>query len=76
MLTIQLPGDAEARLETLAQAGGKTAAYYAQEAILDYLEDMEDYYLAEQAVADIRAGRDQTYPLEEVMKEYGLKVED
>jgi len=41
-------------------------------AILEHLDDLEDLYIAEKRLADIRAGRVKTIPLEEVMKEYGM----
>lgn len=72
MLAIRLPEEIEARLENLAKATGRTKTFYAREAILEYLEDMEDLYLAEQVLADIQAGRSKTYTLEEVKKELGL----
>ena len=73
MLAIRLPGEIENRLETLAQATGRTKTFYAREAILEHLDDLEDLYLAEQRLIDIRAGRSQTVPLEEVMKRYGME---
>ncbi|MGA2216897.1 MAG: DUF6290 family protein [Terracidiphilus sp.] len=72
MLAIRLPEEVEKRLEALAKATGRTKTFYAREAILEHLEDLEDIYLAEQRLADIHAGRVKTVPLEEVMKELGL----
>ena len=72
MLAIRLPAEIEARLENLAKLTGRTKTFYAREAILEYLEDMEDLYLAEQVLADIQAGRSKTYTLEEVKKELGM----
>ena len=72
MLAIRLPTDIEERLERLAQATGRTKTYYAREAILEHLDDLEDLYLAEQRLIDHRAGRSQTYTLEEVDRELGL----
>ncbi|HQS03798.1 MAG: CopG family transcriptional regulator [Halothiobacillus sp. 24-54-40] len=72
MLAIRLPAEIESRLEALAKATGRTKTFYAREAILEYLDDLEDLYLAEQRLADIRAGRTQTVPLEDVMRQYGL----
>ena len=63
----------ENRLEALAQATGRTKTFYAREAILEHLDDLEDLYLAEQRLIDIRAGKTQTVPLEEVMKRYGME---
>jgi RHH-type rel operon transcriptional repressor/antitoxin RelB len=56
----------------LAAATGRTKTFYAREAILEYIEDLEDLYLAEQRLIEIRAGRTETIPLEDVMKKYGL----
>lgn len=73
MLAIRLPADIEARLEALAQATGRTKTFYAREAILEYLDDMEDLYLAEQRLRDIQSGKTDSVPLQEVMKRYGLE---
>ena len=72
MLVIRLPSDIEERLERLAKATGRTKTCYAREAILEYLDDLEDLYLAEQRLIDNRAGRSQTCSLEEVERELGL----
>ena len=46
MLAIRISEDIENRLQHLAQKTGRTKTYYAKEAILRFLEDMEDEYLA------------------------------
>lgn len=46
MLAIRLPDDIEARLTALAAKTGRTKTFYAREAILEHLDDMEDKYLA------------------------------
>lgn len=48
MLALRLSPEIEERLEALAKKTGRTKSYYAREAILEKLEDMEDYYLAEE----------------------------
>ena len=45
MLAIRLPTDIEERLDRLAKATGRTKTFYAREAILEHLEDLEDLYL-------------------------------
>lgn len=47
MLALRLPKDIEARLDALAKKTGRTKSFYAREAILNHLEDLEDAYLAE-----------------------------
>jgi RHH-type rel operon transcriptional repressor/antitoxin RelB len=46
MLAIRLPVKIEKRLAALAKRTGRTKTYYATEAILQYMDDMEDTYLA------------------------------
>lgn len=73
MLAIRLPADIEKRLTRLAKRSGRTKTYYAREAILTHLEDLEDAYLAEKELIAIREGRSKTVPIEEVMKRYGME---
>lgn len=73
MLAIRLPQEIENRLNALAEQTGRTKTYYAREAILEYLDDLEDFYLAEKRYADIQSGKSTTVPLEDVMREYGLE---
>lgn len=72
MLAIRLPAEIESRLAHLAQVTGRTKTFYAREAILNHLDDLEDLYLAEQRLTDIRAGRSSVVPLADVMKRHGL----
>lgn len=46
MLAIRIPSDIENRLLQLANRTGRTKSYYAREALLRFIEDMEDEYLA------------------------------
>jgi len=46
MLAIRISEDVENRLNNLASKTGRTKTYYARKAILEFLEDMEDTYLA------------------------------
>lgn len=73
MLAIRLPPEIEDRLDALAKATGRTKTFYAREAILEHLDDLEDLYLAERRLIDIQAGKTQTVPLEDVMNRYGLE---
>ena len=73
MLAVRLPADIETRLDDLARSTGRTKTFYVREAILEHLDDLEDLYLAESRLLDIRAGRSKTIPLEDVMKQYGLE---
>ena len=46
MLALRLPKDIEDRLDLLAKRTGRTKTFYAREAILEHLEDLEDAYVA------------------------------
>jgi len=72
MLAIRLPEEIEARLDTLAKRTGRSKTFYAREAILQHLEDLEDLYQAERVVKRIRAGKETTSTLEEVEARLGL----
>lgn len=71
MLAIRLPEEIEKRLEELAKKTGRTKSYYVRQAILEYLEDMEDYYLAEERLKSFNEAK--TIPLEEIVKRYGVE---
>ena len=71
MIAVRLPATVEKRLERLARRTGRTKSYYVREALLNHLEDLEDIYIAEKRLEDLRAGRSHTVPLEEVMREHG-----
>ena len=68
MLAIRLDPDTEKRLELLAKKTGRTKTFYAREAILEHLEDLEDIYLASKRLE--RPAK--TYSAEEVKHELGL----
>ena len=69
MLTIRLAPSVEKCLEKLARRTGCTKSFFAREAILQHLNDLEDLYLAELALERIRNGEDDTIPLENVIKQ-------
>ena len=71
MIAVRLPAEIEKRLDRLAKRTGRAKSYYVREALLSHLDDLEDIYIAEKRLEDIRAGRSHTIPLEEVMKEHG-----
>jgi len=70
--SIRLPHEIENRLEKLSIQTGRSKSFYVKEAILEHLDDIEDVYLAEKRLEDIRAGRTKTIPLQKVMKKYGM----
>ena len=57
MLAIRIRDSIEQRLAALASETGRTKTALAREAILEYIDDLEDYHLAE-----ARAAQPQDHP--------------
>lgn len=51
MLALRLPPEIEKRLDALAKKTGRTKSFYAREALLRHIEDLEDNYLARKRLA-------------------------
>ena len=68
MIAVRLPPEVEKRLARLARRTGRSKTFYVREAILQHLEDLEDYYLAVQRLEENLPG----VPLEEVERRLGL----
>lgn len=72
MLAIRLPAEIEQRLNFLAKETGRTKTFYAREAILNQIEDLEDYYLAQKTLTDFKSSGEKAIPLEKVLSDYGM----
>ena len=66
MLAIRLPEDIETRLDSLAKRTGRSKTFYAREAILEHLADLEDLYLAQKVKQRIDSGEERTFSLDDV----------
>jgi len=71
-VSLRLPDDVSQRLQALADLTGRSKTSYMIEAIRDYLNDLEDFYIAEQRLIANRAGKSRTYTLDEVEQSLGL----
>jgi RHH-type transcriptional regulator, rel operon repressor / antitoxin RelB len=71
MLAIRLNDELERRLAELARRTGRTKTFYAREAIETHLDDLEDFFLAEERVQHFRPG--DAIPLETLKAELGLE---
>lgn len=69
MLAVRLPKEIEERLEALARKTGRSKSYYVRQAILEHLDDLEDYYLAVERLEQNLPG----IPLDEVERRLGLQ---
>ncbi|OFV50251.1 ribbon-helix-helix protein, CopG family [Oligella sp. HMSC09E12] len=72
-VSLRLPTELVERISHLAETTGRSRTYYMQEAIKQHIDDLEDLYLAEQALVDVRIGKSETISLETLIEEYGLE---
>ncbi|TBX99213.1 TraY domain-containing protein [Rhizobium laguerreae] len=66
------PPDIEARLIELSRRTGRSKSFYARQAILAHLDDLEDVYLSEKRLEELRQGESDTVPLAELLARHGL----
>ena len=71
-VSLRLPDDLSQRLNDLAEKTGRSKTFYMLEAIKTHIDDLEDLYLAEQRLLDVRAGRSATHSLDDVESRLGL----
>lgn len=57
LLSVRLDEALGMRLEGLAQKTHRTKSFYIKEALLHYIEDLEDIYIAEKRLDDYRKGK-------------------
>lgn len=70
--SVRLDPELQQRLDILARQTGRSRAYYLREAIETHMDDLEDVYLADQRMEDLRAGRSRRHTVSDVEAELGL----
>ncbi|NEK39420.1 type II toxin-antitoxin system RelB family antitoxin [Rhizobium leguminosarum] len=73
MLVLQLPPDIETRLIELSKRTGRSKSFYVRQAILAHLDDLEDVYLAERRLEELRRDEGDTVPLAELTARYSAE---
>lgn len=71
-ISLRLPAEIEDRLTALATLTGRSKTFYATEAIVDHIDDLEDAHLSAEIRARLRAGTEARIPLTDLLVEYGL----
>lgn len=71
-LVLNLPSEVDRRLERLARAAGLSKYDYVVDALSEHVADQDDVLLAEERLANLRAGRSTSISLEELMKRHGM----
>lgn len=60
------------RIDYLAKETHRSTSFYYNLLLEEYLDDIEDIYLSEKVLEEIRSGKQKTYTAEEVFSEAGL----
>lgn len=71
-VTFRTNPEYKARVEALAKRTRRSAGFYYNILLEDYLDDIEDIYDAIEISERIKAGKERTYTAEEVRKELDL----
>ena len=71
-VSLRFPEDLSQRLSNLAAQTGRSKTFYMLEAIKQHIDDLEDLYLAEQRLLDVRAGRAVIHSIDDVERSLGL----
>jgi RHH-type transcriptional regulator, rel operon repressor / antitoxin RelB len=64
--TIRLKPEIESRLDVLVRETGRSKSFYLRQLIEDNLADIEDIYLSEKRLEELRAGRSESLNADEV----------
>ncbi|MEY2888300.1 MAG: hypothetical protein RL027_640 [Pseudomonadota bacterium] len=72
MFAIRLDAETEARLNKLSSETHRPKAFYVKKALAIYLEDLEDIYLAEKELENIKLGKSSLTSLEDLKRELGI----
>lgn len=70
--SIRLDPATEKRLDHLVVQTGRSKAYYLRELVMNGLDDLEDYYLADATMERIRKGEEKVYSAAQVRKDLAL----
>lgn len=65
-MNVRIDQELDSRLDALAKRTGRTKSFYAVEAIKEFLEDQEDYFLAKDSLAEFRDSGEAAIDMEDV----------
>lgn len=75
MTYLTIPHELDERLTVFAEKAGVPKDTYILRALVEFVEDQEDYLLALAAMERIERGEEKTIPFEEILKKYGIENE-
>jgi RHH-type transcriptional regulator, rel operon repressor / antitoxin RelB len=71
-ISLRLPADVDTRLAALSALTGRSKTFYAVEAIVEHIDDLEDAHLSAEILTRVRAGTEGRVALNDLLVEYGL----
>lgn len=71
-MSLRLPAEVEDRLTALAALTGRSKTFYAVQAIVEHIDDLEDAHLSSQVLERVRSGAEARVPLGDLLDDYGL----
>jgi RHH-type rel operon transcriptional repressor/antitoxin RelB len=71
-MSLRLPADVEDRLTALSALTGRSKTFYAVQAIVEHIDDLEDAYASAEVRARIRAGAEARVSIDDLLSDYGL----
>ncbi len=63
-VTVRLQEPIITRLNALSKATERPKSFYVRKLVEEYLEEMEDRYLLEKAIKDVRSGKEKLIPFD------------
>ncbi|MDF1569518.1 MAG: type II toxin-antitoxin system VapB family antitoxin [Spirochaetaceae bacterium] len=72
MLAVRVSQEVEERLARLAKLTGRTKTFYVREALEEHLDELEEIYLAEHVLEEIRSGKEEMVSLDSLIAKHGL----
>jgi len=76
VVSVRLPADMKSRLDALAEATGRPAAFYVKAALEDRMGHLEWAYGIAAKAEQLRAGRRPARPIDELIGELGFTREE
>lgn len=71
-ISIDIPPHIGARLHAAVTRVGESESAFLTQALLQRLDELDEVFVAEERIANIRAGRADTVPIEAIMQRYGM----
>lgn len=76
VVSVRLPAEMKSRLDALAEATGRSAAFYVKAALADRMDDLEWAYGIAANAENLRAGQRHARPIDELIDELGFTREE